>query len=122
MFSCLDDHGHILLAERIDADEKAIEDLSRQAKEQPPLLAKMTKARIKELKAEKRAADQFGTVYKKATRRLMDSLKDSIDQSSPEALLSLPKDQLIELILSGGLAESVEDFIDQQDKMLEGYQ
>ena len=79
MFSCLDDHGHILLSERIDADEKAIEDLSRQAKEQPPLLAKMTKARIKELKAEKRAADQFGTVYKKATRRLMDSLRDSID-------------------------------------------
>jgi hypothetical protein len=49
----------------------------------------------------------------------MDSLKDAIDQSSPEALLSLPKDQLIELILSGGLAESVEDFIEQQDKMLE---
>ena len=119
MFSCLDDHDHILLAERIDADEKAIEDLTRQAKEQPPILAKITKARIKELKAEKKAADQFGVVYKKATRRLMDSLKDSIDQSSPEALLSLPKDQLIELILSGGIADSVEDFIEQQNKMLE---
>ena len=118
MFSCLDDHDHILLAERIDADEKAIEDLSRQVKEQPPILAKITKARIKELKAEKKAADQFGVIYKKATRRLIDSLKESIDQSSPEAILSLPKDQLIELILSGGLAESVEDFIDQQDKML----
>ena len=119
MFCCLDDHDHILLAERIDADEKAIEDLTRQAKEQPPILAKITKARIKELKAEKKAADQFGVVYKKATRRLMDSLKDAIDQSSPEALLSLPKDQLIELILAGGIAESVEDFIDQQNKMLE---
>ncbi len=119
MFSCLDDHDHILLAERIDADEKAIEDLARQAKEQPPILAQITKAKIKELKAEKRAADQFGVVYKKATRRLMDSLKDTIDQSSPEALLSLPKDQLIELILAGGIAESVEDFIDQQNKMLE---
>lgn len=119
MFCCLDDHDHILLAERIDADEKAIEDLSRQVKEQPPILAKITKARIKELKAEKKAADQFGVIYKKATRRLIDSLKESIDQSSPEAILSLPKDQLIELILSGGLAESVEDFIDQQDKMLE---
>ena len=118
MFSCLDDHDHILLAERIDADEKAIEDLSRQVKEQPPILAKITKARIKELKAEKKAADQFGVIYEKATRRLIDSLKESIDQSSPEAILSLPKDQLIELILSGGLAESVEDFIDQQDKML----
>ena len=112
-------HDHVLLAERIDADEKAIEDLTRQAKEQPPILAKITKARIKELKAEKKAADQFGVVYKKATRRLMDSLKDSIDQSSPEALLSLPKDQLIELILSGGIADSVEDFIEQQNKMLE---
>jgi len=119
MFCCLDDHDHILLAERIDADEKAIEDLARQAKEQPPILAQITKAKIKELKAEKRAADQFGVVYKKATRRLMDSLKDAIDQSSPEALLSLPKDQLIELILAGGIAESVEDFIDQQNKMLE---
>tara|TARA_R100001480_G_scaffold91545_2_gene97855 strand:- start:309 stop:1232 length:924 start_codon:yes stop_codon:yes gene_type:complete len=119
MFCCLDDHDHILLAERIDADEKAIEDLARQAKEQPPILAQITKAKIKELKAEKRAADQFGVVYKKATRRLMDSLKDTIDQSSPEALLSLPKDQLIELILAGGIAESVEDFIDQQNKMLE---
>ena len=91
MFSCLDDHGHILLAERIDADEKAIEDLPRQAKEQPPLLAKMTKARSKELKAAKRDADQFGTVYKNATRRLMDSLKESIDQTSTEAPLSLTK-------------------------------
>ena len=36
----------------------------------------------------------------------------------PNQIFSLPKDQLIELILSGGLAESVEDFIDQQDKML----
>ena len=53
MFCCLDDHDHVLLAERIDADEKAIEDLSRQVKEQPPILAKITKARIKELKAEK---------------------------------------------------------------------
>ena len=118
MFCCLDDHDHVLLAERIDADEKAIEDLSRQVKEQPPILAKITKARIKELKAEKKAADQFGVIYKKATRRLIDALKESIDQSSPESILSLPKDQLIELILSGGLAESVEDFIDQQDKML----
>ena len=83
MFSCLDDHDHILLAERIDADQKAIEDLSRQAKEQPPILAKMTRARIKELKAEKKAADQFGVVYKKATRRLMDSLKDAIDNPLP---------------------------------------
>lgn len=118
MFCCLDDHDHVLLAERIDADEKAIEDLSRQVKEQSPILAKVTKARIKELKAEKKAADQFGVIYKKATRRLIDALKESIDQSSPESILSLPKDQLIELILSGGLAESVEDFIDQQDKML----
>ena len=118
MFSCFDDHDHILLAERIDADEKAIEDLTRQAKEQPPLLAKMTKARIKELKAEKRAADQFGTVYKKATRRLVRSLEDILEQTSPPALLSLPQDQLIELILQGGLADSVEDFIDQQNKLL----
>jgi len=119
MFSCLGDHDHILLAERIDADEKAIEDLTRQAKEQPPILAKITKARIKELKAEKRAADQFGTVYKKATRRLVRSLEETLKQTTPSALLSLPNDQLIELILVGGLSDSVEDFIEQQNKLLD---
>jgi len=119
MFSCLCDHDHILLAERIDADQKAIEDLSRQAKEQPPILAKITKARIKELKAEKRATDQFGTVYKKATRRLVRSLEETLKQTTPSALLSLPNDQLIELILVGGLSDSVEDFIEQQNKLLD---
>jgi hypothetical protein len=119
MFSCLCDHDHILLAERIDADQKAIEDLTRQAKEQPPILAKITKARIKELKAEKRAADQFGTVYKKATRRLVRSLEETLKQTTPSALLSLPNDQLIELILVGGLSDSVEDFIEQQNKLLD---
>lgn len=119
MFACLEDHNHVLLAERVDADQKAIDDLTRQAKEQPPILAKITRAKIKELKAEKRAADQFGIVYKKSTKRLLDSLQTAIDQTSPQALLSLPKDQFIELILSGGLADSIEDFIDQQNKLLE---
>ena len=119
MFSCLCDHDHILLAERIDADQKAIEDLTRQAKEQPPILAKITKARIKELKAEKRATDQFGTVYKKATQRLVRSLEETLKQTTPSALLSLPNDQLIELILIGGLSDSVEDFIEQQNKLLD---
>jgi len=119
MFSCLDEFNHIQLSEKVDADQKAIDDLTRQAKNQPPILAKITKARIKELKAEKRAADQFGIVYQKASRRLINSLDSILDQTTPAALLSLPKDQLIELILSGGLSDSIEDFIDQQNKMLD---
>lgn len=119
MYLCLADHHHSLLAEGVDGDQKAIEDLTRQAKEQPPILAKITKARIKEIKAEKRAADRFGTVYKKAARRLTSFLEEALDQTSPEFLLSLPKDQLIELILSGGISETIEDFIEQQNKLLE---
>lgn len=118
MYYCLADHHHVTLAES-NGDQKAIDDLTKQAQEQPPILAKITRARIKEIKAEMRAADRFATMYKKASRRLTTFLDEALKESSPELLLSLPKDQLIDLILAGGFSESIEEFIDQQNQLIE---
>ena len=119
MFCCFDEHSHVLLAERVDADEKAIQDLQRQLKDQPKQLADITKAKIKELKAEKKTADQFGVVYSRSSKKLLKQLDELLKQTDPAVLLDLQKDQLVDLILQGGFAESIEDFIDQQDKLLQ---
>tara|TARA_R100001463_G_scaffold50182_2_gene100274 strand:+ start:5653 stop:6573 length:921 start_codon:yes stop_codon:yes gene_type:complete len=119
MFCCFDEHSHVLLAERVDADEKAIQDLQRQLKDQPKQLADITKAKIKELKAEKKTADQFGMVYSRSSKKLLKQLDELLKQTDPAVLLDLQKDQLVDLILQGGFAESIEDFIDQQDKLLQ---
>ncbi len=118
MFCCLNDHDHGLLAERIDADEKAISDLQKQVKEQPKQLAKITRAKIKELKAEKKTADQFGTVYSRSSKKLIKQLNSLLEQTDPAVLLSLEKEQLIDLVLQGGFAESMDDFIEQQDLLV----
>lgn len=131
MFNCLSEYDHVLLSERIDADEKAIQDLQKQVKDLEKRtkdhalniinkqLAGITKGKIKELKAENFAANQFGYVYVKASKRLVNSLQDILQDVDPSTLLDLPRDQLIDVILSGGFADSVEDFIEQQDKILE---
>ena len=119
MFCCFDEHSHVLLAERVDADEKAIQDLQRQLKDQPKQLADITKAKIKELKAEKKTADQFGVVYSRSSKKLLKQLDELLKQTDPAVLLDLQKDQLVDLILQGGFAESIEDFIEQQDKLLQ---
>lgn len=119
MFCCFNEHDHILLAESVDADTKAIQDLENQLKKQQKPLAQITRSKIKELKAEKRAADRFGKAYERASKRLLDQLSNMLEQTNPSVLLDLEKDQLIDLVLQGGFAESIDDFIDQQNKMLE---
>ena len=119
MFYCFEEHSHVMLAESVDADEKAIQDLQRQVKDQPKQLADITKAKIKELKAEKKTADQFGQVYSKSSKKLIKQLNDLLKQTDPAVLLNLQREQLIELVLEGGFADSIEDFIEQQDKLLQ---
>ena len=119
MFCCFEEHSHMMLAERVDADEKAIQDMQRQLKDQSKQLADITKAKIKELKAEKKTADQFGAVYSRSSKKLIKQLDDLLKQTDPAVLLNLQKEQLIEIVLEGGFAESIEDFIEQQDKLLQ---
>ena len=119
MFCCFHEHDHILLSESVDADQKAIQDLENQLKKQRKPLAQITRSKIKELKAEKRAADRFGKAYSKASKRLLNQLSNMLEQTNPSVLLDLERDQLVELVLQGGFAESIDDFIDQQNKMLE---
>lgn len=119
MFYCFEEQSHVMLAESVDADEKAIQDLQRQVKDQPKQLADITKAKIKELKAEKKTADQFGQVYSRSSKKLIKQLDELLKQTDPAVLLNLQREQLIELVLEGGFADSIEDFIEQQDKLLQ---
>lgn len=119
MFCCLGDHSHVMLAESVDADEKAIQDLQKQLKNQSKQLSDITKAKIKELKAEKKAADQFEKVYSSSSKKLVKQLDELLKQTDPAVLLNLQKEELIDLVLQGGFAESIEDFIEQQDKLIQ---
>lgn len=119
MFCCFHDHDHVIFAESVDADEKAIQDLQKQVKGQKKQLASITRAKIKELKAEKKTADQFGKVYSRSSKKLLQQMKDLLNQTDPAVLLSLEKEQLIDLVLQGGFAESMEDFIEQQNKLVD---
>ena len=108
-----------LFAERVDADKKAIDDLSRQAGAIRGPIQELIKAKIAELKAEYSAETRMKRALARAQRELVGNLKAALDLTSAEQLLLLPRDQLSELILTGGLGLAIEDFIDAQASITE---
>lgn len=100
-----------LLAERIDADQKAIDDLSAQA--HGPT-AELTKAKVRELKAEVKAEAEMLKGLKRARAEMLKTLKAALDLTDAQTLLTLPRDQLLDFVLRAGLGLAVDDFISQQ--------
>ena len=107
--------SHVLLSE--DADRKAIDDLTRQYKRQSGPLATLTKSRRDQLVAEVQAERSFKTALSKARRELLTTLEMASVSQDPQLLLSFNDDQLLNLILRGGLGLAVEDFIESQEKI-----
>lgn len=100
-----------LLAERIDADQKAIDDLSAQA--HGPT-AELTKAKVRELKAEVKAEAEMLKGLKRARAEMLKTLKAALDLTDAQTLLTLPRDQLLDFVLRAGMGLAVDDFIGQQ--------
>jgi hypothetical protein len=98
-----------------DADEKAIADLTKQAKSQTGVRATLTRARRDQLKAEVSAERAFASSLKKARAKLLETVGAAVEASSPLTLLNLDDDQLLEFILQGGLGLAMDEFIEQQD-------
>lgn len=105
-----------LLAERIDADQKAIDDLSKQASGPT---AGLTRAKVKELKAEVKAEAEMLKALKRGRAEMLKTLQAALDLADAQTLLALPRDRLLDFVLRGGLGLAVDDFIAQQERIAE---
>lgn len=109
-----------LLAERQDADQLAIEDLSAQARELPPGPRRdLILAKVKELKAEVRAERQMALALKLAKREMVSNLRSALELTSAEQLLSLPREQLLDFIVRSGLGLAVDDFMQAEQRIID---
>jgi hypothetical protein len=104
-----------LFAERVDADKKAIDDLTKQLASQSGPLYELTKAKISELTAEVSAETKMRRALARSRREMISNLKAALDLTSSDQLLLLSRDELAEFILRGGLGLAIEDFIDAQE-------
>ena len=121
MFTCVS-CGQLLTTQHThlsedDADKRAIDDLGRQAKSLSGPMATLTRARRDQLIAEVSAEKSFKTALNKARRQLITTLEMASVSQDPMLLLSFDDDQLLDLILRGGLGLAVEDFIDNQERI-----
>ena len=108
----------VLLAEE-DADLKAIDDLNNQSKSSSGVIADLLKTRVEQLKAEVSAERSFKTGLQRSRREIIDLIRTSLTTVSPQALMNLSDEQLLDLMLQGGLGQSIDQFIGDQDDIAE---
>jgi hypothetical protein len=103
-----------LLAEQ-DADKLAVQDLEKQLKNQSGDVARITRAKINELKTQIKAEKSMKSVLDKSRTRFIKTLETAVTASNPNTILSLDRDQLIDFIIRGGFDLSIDEFIEQAD-------
>ena len=106
-----------LLAEGDSADKVAVADLTAQAKEQAGARATLTMAKVEELRAEIKAGEVMARAMGQSRRSLLDTLEAALSISSPEFLLGLPREALADFILQAGFGLTIDDFIEQSDRV-----
>ena len=106
-----------LLAEGDSADKVAVADLSAQAKEQSGPRAELTKAKVKELRAEIKAAEVMARALGQSRQSRLDVFETALSMTSPEALLAMPRDTLADFVLQAGFGLTIDDFIEQSDRV-----
>jgi hypothetical protein len=106
-----------LLAEGDSADKVAVSDLTAQAKEQSGDRAALTMAKVEELRAEIKAAEVMARAMGQSRKSLLDTLEAALSISSPEFLLGLPREALADFILQAGFGLTIDDFIEQSDRV-----
>jgi len=105
---------HILYAEGGDADEIAIADLTKQAKDASNEMATLLRARRDQLKAEVQAERAVERAFKKAQVELLKTIESAVESLGAQAVLNARDEQLLELLLAGGLDDAVDKFITHQ--------
>lgn len=115
----MNEYSRPVILSEDDADRRAIDDLTRQAKAQSGPMAVLTRARRDQLKAEVAAELDFARALRRARLELLETLEVALQASSPLTVAQMTDEQLLELILRGGLGLAIADFDDQQDKIRE---
>ena len=103
-----------LLAEK-DADQLAVQDLEKQLKNQSGDVARITKAKINELKTQIKAEKSMKSVLDKSRTRFIKTLETAVRASDPLTILSLDREQLVDFVIRGGFDLSIDEFIEQAD-------
>lgn len=109
--------GRSLLLAEDDADLKAINDLKKQAKSSSGEISALLKARVEQLKAEVSAEKIFQRGLEQSRKQIDDILRMSFETMPTQALLNLSNEELIEILLQSGIGQSIDQFIEDQDKI-----
>lgn len=102
--------SHIHLSE--DADQRAIEDLTKQVKGARGPMASLIRARRDQLKIEVEAERGFTLALAKARKSLVELMTMASVSADPELFMSFTDEQILDLILRGGLGLAIDDFVE----------
>ena len=108
---------HVKLSE--DADRRAVDDLTQQAKSLSGDQAKLIRARRDQLRAEISAERSFERALSASRRELLTLLQMASVSNDPQLLLSFDNEQLLDFILRGGMGLAVDEYIESQGKIRE---
>jgi hypothetical protein len=106
---------HVALSE--DADKRAVDDLTQQAKSLSGDQAKLIRARRDQLRAEISAERSFERALSASRRELITLLQMAAVSSDPQLLLSFNNEQLLDFILRGGMGAAVDEYVESQGKI-----
>lgn len=110
------------LLSEVDADKKAIEDLTRQVESQSGPMATLIKARRDQLKAEVKAEQAFAKALNKSTVDIAKAMETAIKQARVQTIMNYTDEQLMQFILENGLGLAVDEFIEQTDLIRQAVQ
>ena len=106
-------HTTTLLSE--DADKRAVDDLSKQAKEaSSATMATLIRARRDQIRAEITAEREIEKALNKSLASLLDTIEQAVQATGPASIINASDDELLNLLIAGGLGEAVLDLSTQQ--------
>jgi len=109
-------HTTTLLSE--DADKRAVDDLSKQAKEaSSATMATLIRARRDQIRAEITAEREIEKALNKSLASLLDTIEQAVQATGPASIINASDDELLNLLIAGGLGEAVLDLSTQQSKI-----
>jgi len=110
-------HQNATLLAEADADELAVADLTAQAKKSSGVMATLLRARRDQIQAEIRAEREFERALDRAVSSLLDTIEATVQSAGPDAIFNATDEQLLELLITGGLGDAIDGFITQQQRI-----
>jgi len=109
-------HTTTLLSE--DADKRAVDDLTQQAKQaSSATMATLIRARRDQIRAEITAEQEIEKSLKKSISTLLDTIEQAVQVTGPASIINASDEELIDLLIAGGLGEAIDDLTTQQSRI-----